>query len=80
MVKYPVSGSDGSGDEVAAEFVILVNHEGQYSIWPSFRQLPDGWTVVGDKGDRAICLDWIERNWKDMRPRSLVAATSVAQP
>jgi MbtH protein len=74
-----MSGLNNFGDEVRNEFLVLVNHEGQYSIWPSFRALPEGWTAVGDKGDRAVCLDWIEQNWTDMRPRSLMAATSREQ-
>jgi MbtH protein len=53
------------------EYIVLVNHEEQYSLWPSFREVPAGWTAVGPRGKRKICLDWIEENWKDMRPKSL---------
>ncbi len=38
-------------------FLVLVNHEGQYSLWPSFREIPQGWTAVGPKGARQECLD-----------------------
>lgn len=54
-----------------AEFLVVVNGEEQYSIWPSFREIPAGWTAVGPKGNRKLCLDWIEQHWTDMRPRSL---------
>ena len=57
-----------------AEYQVVVNHEGQYSIWPTFREIPAGWTAVGPKGKRQECLQWIEANWTDMRPRSLVEA------
>ena len=49
----------------------VVNYEGQYSIWPSDRELPLGWTAVGTPGPRAQVLAWIEEVWTDMRPLSL---------
>jgi MbtH protein len=60
----------------AGEFLVLMNPEGQYSLWPAFRAAPAGWTAVGPKGARQTCLDWIEVHWTDMRPRSLAAAAS----
>jgi uncharacterized protein YbdZ (MbtH family) len=54
------------------EFLVLVNDELQYSLWPAFRDVPAGWTAVGPRGARQECLDYIERTWTDMRPRSLV--------
>lgn len=53
-------------------YLVLVNEEGQYSLWPSFRDIPAGWTAVGPRGKRKECLDWIEVTWTDMRPLSLV--------
>jgi MbtH protein len=61
-----------------AEYVVLVNEEGQYSLWPSFREIPIGWAAVGPSGERQKCLAWIEANWTDMRPKSLVAAADRA--
>jgi MbtH protein len=55
-----------------AEYLVLVNSELQYSLWPSFRDIPQGWNAVGPRGARKDCLAWIEQNWTDMRPRSLV--------
>jgi uncharacterized protein YbdZ (MbtH family) len=54
------------------EFCVLVNDEGQYSLWPTFREVPSGWHVVGPRGGRAECLAWIEETWTDMRPKSLI--------
>jgi len=54
------------------EYVVLVNDEGQHSLWPSFAEVPAGWEVVNGKDTRANCLEYIERNWTDLRPRSLV--------
>lgn len=53
------------------EYLVLVNHEEQYSLWPAFRDIPAGWTAVGPRGKRKECLDWIEATWTDMRPKSL---------
>jgi MbtH protein len=49
---------------------VVVNHEEQLSVWPVDRENPPGWFDVGPRGTRGECLDWIERNWTDMRPPS----------
>jgi MbtH protein len=54
------------------EYLVLVNHEGQYSLWPVFLDVPAGWTVTGPRGKRSACLTWIDEHWTDMRPLSLV--------
>lgn len=59
-------------DEV---FVVLVNHEGQYSIWPHWKAVPGGWKAVeGVKGDKKTVCDYVDAQWTDMRPLSLQAA------
>jgi MbtH protein len=54
-------------------FLVLVNDEGQHSLWPAFVAVPTGWTVAFGKGTRQSCLDYVERHWIDMRPKSLTA-------
>ncbi len=51
---------------------VLINDEGQYSLWPSFIDIPDGWTIIHKSDSRAACLEFINRNWTDMRPNSLI--------
>lgn len=53
-------------------YLVLVNEEGQHSLWPSFAEVPDGWTTVHGDDTRQACLDYIEANWTDMRPASLI--------
>jgi MbtH protein len=65
-------------DEETGQFLVLVNAEGQYSLWPGFREVPRGWAATGPRGTRQVCLDWIEAHWTDMRPRSLAEETSVS--
>lgn len=59
-------------DDENGTFLVLVNDEGQYSLWPDFIDIPAGWRVTGPKGNRALCLAWIDETWTDMRPLSLV--------
>ena len=54
------------------EFLVLINEELQYSLWPTFRETPAGWQAIGPRGSRKECLDYIEERWTDMRPKSLV--------
>ncbi len=58
-------------DDESGEFLVLVNGEEQYSLWPAFKPVPAGWQTTGPRGDRKTCLDWIEQTWTDMRPKSL---------
>lgn len=55
-------------------FHVLVNDEGQHSLWPAFVEIPDGWSAVMENSGRQECLDHIEATWTDMRPTSLVRA------
>jgi MbtH protein len=50
---------------------VVKNHEEQFSIWPTWRQVPLGWICVGEPQEREQALNWIESNWTDMRPASL---------
>jgi MbtH protein len=50
---------------------VLVNDEEQYSLWPSFKEVPQGWTIRLKSASRTACLDYINQNWTDMRPKSL---------
>jgi MbtH protein len=52
-------------------YVVVMNHEEQYSIWLKGKQIPDGWHSVGKEGPKAECLEYIDREWVDMRPLSL---------
>jgi MbtH protein len=58
-------------DAEDTEFTVVLNEEEQYSIWPTFKVVPEGWREVGVVGVKTVCLEYIERTWVDMRPRSL---------
>jgi MbtH protein len=57
-----------------AMYLVLVNDEGQHSLWPSFIDVPDGWNMVFGEAGRQECLEYIEKSWTDLRPKSLIAA------
>ena len=58
-------------DDEDGRFFVLVNDEDQHSLWPTFSEVPQGWRVVFGEDTRAACLEYVEKNWTDMRPRSL---------
>jgi MbtH protein len=57
-----------------ASYFVLINEEGQHSLWPAFAEIPGGWKVIFGEAGRQDCLDFIESSWLDMRPKSLVTA------
>ena len=66
MSTNPFEDNDG-------RFYVLVNHEEQHSLWPSFAEVPAGWRIVFGEDSRESCLSYVEANWTDLRPASLRA-------
>jgi MbtH protein len=61
-----------------ADYLVLVNDEGQHSLWPAFAEVPAGWNQVFGPALRPASLEYVEQNWTDMRPNSLVTAMEAA--
>jgi len=61
-------------DDEGGSFYVLVNDEGQHSLWPEFAPIPQGWKACHGPDNRQACRDYVETHWTDMRPKSLVAA------
>ncbi len=53
------------------KYKVVVNDEGQYSIWSVDRPNPDGWRDAPKSGSKSECLAYIKEVWTDMRPLSL---------
>lgn len=53
------------------ELKVVLNDEGQYSIWPLERATPAGWREVGKTGDKAACLEFIRETWVNQQPLSV---------
>lgn len=60
-------------DDPDGTYFVLVNAEGQRSLWPAFADVPAGWTVEHGPTDRGACVEYVNAHWTDMRPRSLAA-------
>ena len=71
MTTNPFEDEDG-------RYLVLVNDEGQHSLWPSFAEVPAGWQVTFGEDSRAACLEYVENNWTDLRPKSLIARMDAA--
>lgn len=48
---------------------VVVNDEGQHSLWIEARGLPAGWHDSGFSGDKETCLAHVSAVWTDLRPR-----------
>jgi uncharacterized protein YbdZ (MbtH family) len=55
-----------------ASYLVLVNDENQHSLWPADIDVPEGWRTVFGPSSRPECLAYVEENWTDMRPASLI--------
>ncbi|VXC59645.1 Protein MbtH [Pseudomonas sp. 8Z] len=65
-------------DSPETRFLVVVNAEEQYSIWPEYKEIPQGWREAGKQGSKEECLAYIDSVWTDMRPLSLRNAMQVA--
>jgi MbtH protein len=64
-------------NETETDYIVVVNHEEQYSIWPADKPIPAGWVQKGEKGTKEKCLLYIKEVWTDMRPLSLRKQTKL---
>lgn len=58
-------------EDPEGRFHVLVNDEGQHSLWPSFADVPAGWTTRFGPDTRDACAAYVEEHWTDLRPLSL---------
>jgi len=59
-------------DDESGVYLVLTNHEGQHSLWPEQIEVPAGWTAAYGPAGRQDCTAYIDENWTDLRPASLV--------
>jgi len=62
----------------AGVYRVLVNAEGQHSLWPDALAIPAGWYTGFGPDARAACLGYIAASWTDLRPTSLRSSTPEA--
>lgn len=61
-------------------YAVVINHEEQYSVWPTAQPVPSGWRRVGMNGPKRECLAFIDATWSDMRPLSLRRRLAPGEP
>ena len=59
---------------------VVVNAEGQYSLWRADRDAPAGWNPVGKRGTRPECLSFIRERWADIAPSRLENPEAAPAP
>ncbi|MCR6105083.1 MbtH family protein [Salipaludibacillus agaradhaerens] len=52
-------------------YMVLINEEGQHSLWPAVMAIPEGWHVVFSENTREACVDYVTHHWSDITPASL---------
>jgi MbtH protein len=60
------------------EYRVVVNDEGQHSIWPSERSVPIGWRAISDALPKPDALRFIAERWSDITPLSVQRARTPA--
>lgn len=73
--KAPVDAYTIDGDLLK----VIINGEGQYSIWPEKKDTPAGWKETGFSGTKSECTQFVDKKWTDMRPISLQVAMQGAR-
>lgn len=61
-------GYNNPFDDDQQTFIVLVNSQSQYSIWPVFASAPAGWQHCFGPAGQAECLDWVEEHWTQINP------------
>ena len=54
-------------DDEKHQFLVLINTQHQYSLWPNFAPVPPGWTAVYGPEIKAQCSQYIDQHWSDIR-------------
>lgn len=49
-------------DDETAAFNVLQNDDGQFSLWPEGKAVPEGWRSVHGPSSRASAVHFVEHN------------------
>lgn len=60
-------------------YQVVVNDEGQHSLWPSGREVPVGWRATGFEGAEQECVRHVDEVWTDIRPLSVRSTAEEAR-
>ncbi len=54
--------------EASLRYRVVVNQHGYYSLILFEQPNPPGWRDAGERGTRAVCLEFIRQVWLDVHP------------
>ena len=57
-------------DNRNAVYFVLVNDQGQHSLWPDIVPLPSDWSIAFGSANHESCLGFIERLWAERNERT----------
>lgn len=58
-------------------FLVVINDDRSYSIWPEELTLPKGWKEVGFRGNKEVCLQYIKDVWTDLSPQNALGKEGI---
>ncbi len=61
-------------DDDDVRFYVLVDEEGQHSLWPVFAAIPSGWTIAHGPRMREQCLEFVAARRPDPHPAAILEA------
>ena len=61
-----------------AQWQVVLNDAGCYSVWPVELAIPAGWQPTGPAAAKQECLAWIAEHWVDARPAGVGRAAGPA--
>lgn len=61
-------------------YFVLINDEGQHSLWPVFADVPAGWRIARQADTYAESLNYIDGAWTGMRPTAPGRPASGGKP
>jgi cation diffusion facilitator CzcD-associated flavoprotein CzcO/uncharacterized protein YbdZ (MbtH family) len=73
MNSNPLDDAPNPFDDEDADYYVLINHEGEHSLWPAFADVPVGWKIAFGAGKRRECHEFIEASWTAMSAIDLEA-------
>lgn len=50
-------------DNVDGIFKVLRNDLGEYSLWPDFSVVPEGWTIEIEGASRENAIAYVDQHW-----------------
>jgi MbtH protein len=54
-------------DDERGSYLVILNAEGQHSLWPDFLTVPEGWQPIHGPVDRVSSMAFIDAHWTGLQ-------------